>query len=59
MSDRDRYNDLPEMTANWAVGAGDYNAQRQLDYRLVGGILIQPGEGAPQSESTSGNRKDN
>jgi hypothetical protein len=49
----------PEMNTNWSFGAGDYVAQRQLDYKLVNGILRKVSDDLGYSRSYSENRKDN
>jgi len=55
MSDRNPGN-LPEMNTEWSARAGDYEAQRRLDYKLVGGVLRKADDGQ-QSASASKNRK--
>jgi hypothetical protein len=60
MSDRRKENPPLEMNTNWHFGVGNYEAQRQLDYKLVGGILRRVSDDAVDSEnSDSENRKDN
>lgn len=58
MSELKRWQTYHTETDNWSVGAGNYDAQRQLDYVLRNGVLTKATPPPQRPDARSSKKKD-